>query len=88
MVYKAVPPGAFATDPKLLQEIATLTGGKASTGYNEQQFTEQFKDFEKSTYVRTIEDFPDEKFMPWAYLALALVLAEALLRLTVLRKFP
>lgn len=86
--YQAVPPGAFETNPALLQEIATLTGGKYFQGYDEKAFREQFKDFEKTVYERTIEDFPDEKFMPWAYLALALVLLEALLRLTVLRKFP
>ncbi len=86
--YQALPTGAFEVNPTLLNEIAQLTGGVAAQSYDEESFREQFKSFEKSVYTRTIEDFPDEKFMLFAYAALGLLVLEALLRLTVLRKFP
>ncbi|MFT5357647.1 MAG: hypothetical protein ACI9KE_004884, partial [Polyangiales bacterium] len=86
--YKRVQRGQFPANPELLEEIARLTGGQAFQSYDEETFREQFKSLEETVYKRTINNFPDERFMPLVWLALFLLGLEMLLRLTVLRKFP
>jgi Ca-activated chloride channel family protein len=86
-VYRPVT-GQFPVNPDLLAEIANLTGGKSFHSYDEEAFREAFADLEKTVYKRTVTNFPDERFMAFAWWAMLLLLAEFMLRLTVLRKFP
>lgn len=86
-IYRPVT-GQFPANPELLAEIAGLTGGKAFRSYDEDDFREHFEDLEKTVYERTITNYPEERFMWWAAMAFFLLIGEAGLRLTVLRKFP
>ena len=80
--------GQFEIDPKILVDIAQMTGGQSYQGYDEKAFREQFKALEKSIYKRTVTNFPEERFMPLATWAFGLLLCELFLRLTIWRKFP
>ena len=80
--------GQFPANPQLLAEIASLTGGESYHSYDEEEFREHFERLEKTVYERTVTNFPEERFMHLVWFALGLLLLEALLRLTVLRKFP
>ena len=80
--------GDFPANADLLAEIAQLTGGNAFQSYDEGEFRKHFEDLEKTVFERTVTNFPEERFMLFAQLALLMLLIEALLRLTVLRKFP
>ena len=77
-----------SVNPELLQTIATETGGKAARSYDEEEFRKHFEELQKTVYQRTVENFPEERFMDIAWLALALLVVEVLLRLLVYRKFP
>ncbi len=88
LAYDRVPRGQFKTNPKLLQSIASQTGGTAFQSYDEEAFREQFEKLEKTVFKRTITNFPEERFMGVAWLAFALLVLELLLRTTLLRKFP
>lgn len=80
--------GQFPANAELLGDIAKMTGGQAFRSYDEESFREHFKSLEQTIYKRTVSNFPEERFMPLVWLALALLLLEAFFRLTVMRKFP
>ncbi len=75
-------------NPELLQYIAEGSGGKSFLSYDEKSFREHFSKLEETIYKRTVNNFPEERFMPFAWMALGCLVLEALLRLSVFRKFP
>ena len=79
--------GRFPANSELLDEIAKITGGASFHSYDETAFRKHFEDLEKTVYKRSVTNFPDERFMHWAWLAFLLLCAEISLRL-LWRKFP
>ncbi len=81
----------FPVNPKLLEEIAARTGGKAYLATDrralEQKFEKILDELDKSTRRDVAAVFSDA-YRPFAFLALLLLALEALLRLTRLREFP
>jgi Ca-activated chloride channel family protein len=76
------PPRAYPTDPALLEEIATLTGGKFYRSYDAEDFAEDVKDLEKMVFTSRIHVARSDVFQPLALLALLLLFAEWSLRVT------
>lgn len=79
--------GRYKVKPDLLASISKLTGGESFHGYDEETFRESFKELMTTRYKRTITDFPEERFMHWAWLAFLVLGLEVVLRLA-MRKFP
>jgi Ca-activated chloride channel homolog len=81
----------YPINPKLLQEIADATGGRAYRATDrqglEQNFQSILNELEKSTRRDVASVFQDA-YRPFVGLGLLLVLLEALLRLTRMRTFP
>lgn len=81
----------YPTNPKLLQELAQITGGKAYRATDrqalEQRFQQILDELDKSTRKDVAAPFVSA-YRPFAALALALLLLEALLGLTRMRQFP
>jgi Ca-activated chloride channel homolog len=81
----------YPVNPKLLQEISDLTGGKAyratDTDALEKNFQSILNELDKSTRRDIAAVFKDA-YRPFAALALLLLLLEALLRLTRFKEFP
>ncbi|MBM1104956.1 VWA domain-containing protein [Aurantibacter crassamenti] len=77
-------------DEKLLQEIATVTGGKYFRATNNEKLEAIYDEINKLEKTE-IEEFKyyryEEKFRPWILLAGALLLLEWFLRNTVFRSF-
>ncbi|MBM4319721.1 MAG: VWA domain-containing protein [Deltaproteobacteria bacterium] len=89
VVYKKV---RHATDPELLQKMAERTGGQFYRAEDRQALEHTFADilakFEKSR-IRDLGNVEHTELFPWLLVAaLGLLLLEAGLGLTVLRKFP
>jgi Ca-activated chloride channel family protein len=86
--YQNIP---VEVDEKILQKIADMTGGQYFRATNNRalkQIYEQIDKMEKTRMeVRAYRSFA-ELFSPWAALALLLLLAEIMLRGTLLRKLP
>jgi Ca-activated chloride channel family protein len=84
-------PYQYPVNPKLLQEIADQTGGKAYQATDrvalEKNFESILNELDKSTRKDVGAIFNDA-FRPFVTLALLLLLAEAAFRLTRLRHFP
>jgi len=82
---------SYPVNPQLLQQIADMTSGKAyratDTRALEQNFQSILNELERSTRREVAALFKDA-YRPFAALALALLLLEALLRLTRFREFP
>jgi Ca-activated chloride channel family protein len=78
-------------DEKLLTQIADETGGKYFRAKDNESLSGIYKEIdqlEKSKFeVHTYTHFT-EKFFPFVLAALAFVLLEWILRLTLFRKFP
>jgi Ca-activated chloride channel family protein len=78
-------------DEKLLQNIATQTGGKYFRATDNRSLEKIYSDINKlekskveiSTYHRYTE-----KFYPFIFAAMALLLIEIILRYTLFKKFP
>jgi Ca-activated chloride channel family protein len=78
-------------DEKLLKEIAAETGGlyfRARDNASLQHIYTEIDKLEKSTIEITSLKRFNEKFLPFAITALALLLIEIVLRYTVFKKFP
>ena len=83
--------GKVSIDEKLLQQIASETGGRYFRAKDNAGLTgiyEQINGLEKSTVEITVFTRFTEKFFPFIIAALALLFIEVLLRFTVFRKFP
>lgn len=76
------PPRAYPTDPALLEEIATLTGGKFYRSYNAEDFAADVEDLERMVFTSKIHVARSDVFQPLALLALFLILGEWSLRVT------
>jgi Ca-activated chloride channel family protein len=81
----------YPVNPKLLQEIATKTGGKAYRATDRQALEQNFEsildELDKSTR-RDVAAVYSDAYRPFAALALILILLELLLSLTRFREFP
>jgi Ca-activated chloride channel family protein len=78
-------------DEKLLQAIATETGGKYFRAKDNNGLTkiyDEINGLEKSKVEISILTRYNDKFFPFVMVALALLLLEVLLRFTVFKKFP
>ncbi len=83
--------GKVSIDEKLLKEIAGETGGKYFRARDNESLAgiyNEIDQLEKSKVEITNRTRYTEKFLPFVLAALALLLAEMLLRYTVFRKFP
>ena len=76
------PPRAYPTDPALLEEIATLTGGKFYRSYSAEDFAGDVEDLERTVFKSRIHVARSDVFQPLALLALFLLVAEWSLRVT------
>lgn len=78
-------------DEKLLMNIANGTGGKYFRATDNQSLGQIYKDIDKleksKVQVTTFHLF-SEKFYPFIFLAMGLLLLEGILRYTVFKKFP
>jgi len=79
------PRQPFQTDPELLRDIASLTGGKFYESYNEEKFKEDVADLERTVFESTVERPRHDRFMIPLLIALLLLAGEWLLRFTVFR---
>jgi Ca-activated chloride channel family protein len=81
----------YPVNPKLLQEIAAKTGGKAYRATDRQALEQNFEsildELDKSTR-RDVAAVYSDAYRPFAALALLLILLEAVLSLTRFREFP
>jgi Ca-activated chloride channel family protein len=80
-----------AIDEKLLKDIASATGGqyfRATDNASLDQIYKNIDQLEKSKVEITTYERFSEQFLPFALAALGLLVMEALLRYTFLRKFP
>ncbi|MEO6638460.1 MAG: VWA domain-containing protein [Ginsengibacter sp.] len=80
-----------AIDEKLLQNIAAETGGKyfrATDNKSLENIYDEIDHLEKSKVQITTFHRSTEKFYPFVFAAMALLLLEILLRFTVFKKFP
>lgn len=89
MVYKRI---SHATDPELLEQMADQTGGQFYRAEDREALEHDFADilekFEKSR-IRDLGNVERTELFPWLLMAaLGLLLLEAALGFTVLRKFP
>ncbi len=78
-------------DEKLLQYIATQTGGKYFRATDNKSLAEIYKEInkmEKSKVEITTFHHYTEKFYPFIFAALALLFVEIILRFTLFKKFP
>ncbi len=76
------PPRPYPTDPALLEEIASMTGGKFYQSYNEEKFVEDVADLERTVFKSQIHIARSDVFQPLALLALLLLCGEWFLRFT------
>lgn len=85
-------PGQNVTiDEKLLKQIASETGGKyfrATDNSSLEKIYEEIDRLEKSKVQITTFRHYSEKFYPFIFAAMALLLLEAILKYTVFKKFP
>ncbi len=79
------PSQPFPTDPELLQEIASLTGGKFYLSYNEAKFKEDVEDLERTVFSAEVQHPDHDVFFYPLLAALLLLAAEWALRLTLFR---
>ena len=80
-----------AIDEKLLQTISSQTGGtyfRAKDNEGLKNIYDQIDKLEKSKVQVTIYHRYTEKFYPFVFAALALLLLEVILKFTVFKKFP
>lgn len=81
----------YPVNPKLLEEIAAATGGKAYLATDRRALEERFErilgELDKTTRRDVASVFQDA-YRPFVVIALLLLFFEALLRLTRLREFP
>jgi len=78
-------------DEELLQEIASMTGGRYFRADNDKKLKEIYKEIDKLEKSKIdVQEFrkKHEAFLPFALLALALFSLEIILRYVVFRKFP
>lgn len=83
--------GKVSIDEKLLKEIAGETGGKYFRAKNNENLTDIYADInnlEKSKVEITKQTNRIDKFYPFLFAALGLLLLELLLRYTLFKKFP
>lgn len=79
------PRQPFGTDPELLQEIASLTGGRFYDSYDEAKFREDIADLERTIFEANIERPRHDRFPLVILIGLLLLGTEWLLRFTVYR---
>ena len=78
-------------DEKLLQNIATETGGKYFRAIDNTSLENIYKDInqlEKSKVEITTFHHYTEKYYPFIFTAMALLLIEIILKYTLFKKFP
>ena len=78
----------FPTNPELLKTLAGETGGLFFESYNEESFREHFEELERSEFTTTVTTQYREVFASLVWLALALLLLEALIRKGIWREYP
>lgn len=79
------PQQPFPVDPELLQEIASLTGGKYFESYNEQKFKEDVEDLERTVFTAAVERPRHDRFALLLLVGLLLLTGEWALRFTFFR---
>jgi len=87
----SMPPEKVSIDEKLLTQIAKETGGKyfrATDNSSLQKIYEEIDQLEKSKVQITSFQRSTEKYYPLVFIALGLLLLEAILKYTVFKKFP
>ena len=78
-------------DEKTLKEISKITNGKYFRAVNNNKLKQIYKEIDKLEKSKIeIKKFSskNDEFMPWAHLAIALLISILLLRYTVLRNIP
>jgi Ca-activated chloride channel family protein len=78
-------------DEAMLQKIANITGGKYFRATNKDKLRQIYEEIDKMEKTKVeVKEYSkrSEEFIPFALLALAFLLAEVLLRNTVLRNLP
>ncbi len=88
MEYQSLP---VVIDEPTLRSIASATGGKYFRATSKNVLKSVFAEIDKLEKTRLdVRNFShtEDNYMPWAYLLLALVLADFAARYTVLRKIP
>ncbi|MCA9517469.1 MAG: VWA domain-containing protein [Myxococcales bacterium] len=81
----ARPRQPFPVDPELLQEIASLTGGKFYESYNEEKFKEDVQDLERTVFTAAVERPHHDRFALLVLVGLLLLAGEWVLRFTFFR---
>ncbi len=76
------PQRPFPTDPQLLKTIAEMTGGKFYESYSEEKFATDMEDLERTVFKKRVHTSRSDVFGRFLILAMALLLAEVLLRVT------
>lgn len=79
------PRQPFETDPELLREVASLTGGKFYESYNEEKFKDDVADLERTVFETQVERPRHDRFIFPLLIGLLLLAGEWLLRFTVFR---
>jgi Ca-activated chloride channel family protein len=79
------PERPFPTDPELLRQIASLTGGTFHDSWDAEKFAKDFKDLERTTFSVKVQVNRSELFYPWLVAGAVLLALELLLRRTWLR---
>ena len=79
------PERPFPTDPELLRQIASLTGGTFHDSWDAEKFAKDFKDLERTTFNVKVQVNRSELFFPWLVAGILLLALELLLSRTWLR---
>jgi Ca-activated chloride channel family protein len=78
----------FPTNPELLQEIALKSGGEFYQAFDEESFRTHFADLTKTVFETQTQNKHKDIFVGYVLMGLFLLIADLLLRFTILRKFP
>jgi len=78
----------FPTNPELLQEIALKSGGEFYQAFDEASFRAHFADLTKTVFETQKQNKHKDIFVGYVLMGLFLLIADLVLRFTVLRKFP
>jgi Ca-activated chloride channel family protein len=83
-----VPDQPFPTDPELLKQIASTTGGRYFESYDEGRFREAFESLERTEFTVKTAPRQNDRFQVPLWAALALLALRALAGWTLLRRHP
>jgi hypothetical protein len=82
------PKEPFPTNPALLRQIASLTGGSYHEAATEEDFRREFEELEKTEFRTPPSYRPEDAFVGPLAVGFALLLLGELLGLTVFRRWP